>query len=78
MRLELLTMLLQVPSEQHPSQEVIDELVHAVSDSDLFIAPHHVLTEALLPPAQIKEVKGLILGLGPARGEGGHFVFWAP
>jgi hypothetical protein len=71
MCLELLTMLLQAPSEQHPSQEVIDELVRAVSD--LFLAPHHVITEALLPPAQIKEVEGLMLD--PARWEGGCFVF---
>jgi len=71
-------MLLQVPSEQHPSQEVIDELVRAVSDLDLFIAPHHVLTEALLPPAQIKEVEGLILGSSPARGEGGHLFLGHP
>jgi hypothetical protein len=71
MHLELLTMLLQAPSEQHPSQEVIDELVRAVSD--LFIAAHHVLTETLLPPAQIKEVEGLMLF--PACWEGGDFVF---
>jgi len=59
-------MLLQAPSEQHPSQEVINELVRAVSDSDLFSTPYHVLTEALLPPAQIKEVEELMLN--PTRG----------